>query len=517
MTGTETEKTWRRGDIIVCCLAVAAMAAFFFLHREGTSDIFWQMKAGEFIWKTKSVPSFDIFSYTASGNSWVCYEWLSGVVFFLMERAGGFVALSLLSFALGVGLASTLFAGLVRISRSPAAALILTLAILLIGAPRFQILRPEVFGFIFFAILLLILTDIGRCRPLLMWSAIPILVLWANMHTSVIVGPLVVTLYCAIAFLRGRGGDPARSMGLGRSILLIFSSILAPLINPFTYRVYTFPFEVMTQRYALSVTSDWLPPGWFLPEADISAWGLCALCAACAWLVLRRRGRVDIPLFAVAIACVVPGFMTARFIPFAAIAVAFLAASARKSAGASDFASARASLMVALVLCAALIAPMFKSGPLYGVRLGQGRAIFVFGRMIGAGFDKENFPVEAVDFLERQKAEGRIFNDMAWGGYLIWRRWPGARVFIDTRTAVYGDEFIKEYSDALFGERAFERVADKYGIDRVIYDVRQIEAPGGPLKFLMDDPRWPIVFRSANAVVFARTSDGFPSHTSPRP
>jgi len=147
---------------------------------------------------------------------------------------------------------------------------------------------------------------------------------------------------------------------------------------------------------------------------------------------------------------------------------------------------------------------MFQTGPLHGVRFRPGGVDLVLGLPVGAGFLKEEFPKEAVDFIENAGIEGNIFNDMSWGGYLIWRGWPERRVFIDTRTPVYGDEFIKGYSDALFDAGLFSRLADRWRITHVLYDARDIAAEKGPLKFLLGDPLWRAVFYDGKSVVFRR-------------
>src|SRR5205807_839134 len=42
----------------------------------------------------------------------------------------------------------------------------------------------------------------------------------------------------------------------------------------------------------------------------------------------------------------------------------------------------------------------------------------------------ELYPVEATDFLVSHHVTGRLFNTYEQGGYLMWRLWPQASVFI---------------------------------------------------------------------------------------
>src|SRR5215469_10463761 len=43
------------------------------------SDTGWHIRAGEWILKSWRIPSTDLFSFTATGQSWFAWEWLSDV------------------------------------------------------------------------------------------------------------------------------------------------------------------------------------------------------------------------------------------------------------------------------------------------------------------------------------------------------------------------------------------------------------------------------------------------------
>jgi hypothetical protein len=78
------------------------------------------------------------------------------------------------------------------------------------------------------------------------------------------------------------------------------------------------------------------------------------------------------------------------------------------------------------------------------------------------------FPVEAVDFIERQGWDGqRVYNSYDWGGYLIWR---GIPVFIDGRADLYGDEFILFYLQALKIEPDWREPLDDFEVDYVLLE-----------------------------------------------
>jgi hypothetical protein len=50
-----------------------------------------------------------------------------------------------------------------------------------------------------------------------------------------------------------------------------------------------------------------------------------------------------------------------------------------------------------------------------------------------------------VPFLRREGRRGTLWNEYAWGGYLIWHLYPELRVSIDGRAAVYGPARFREH------------------------------------------------------------------------
>lgn len=489
-------------------IALAAVAALFCLHREGTSDLFWQMKVGELLLQQGAIPAADPFSFTAAGAPWVNGEWLAGVIFFLAWCAAGFVGLSYLSFLVGLGIAAGLFAGLRSLARSDAAALLLTLAAFAAGAPRLQQLRPELLGFLCVALLLALL---ATARPGLgrrLFWILPLEVLWINVHPSGIVGPGVMALFVAGILWQGRHHANILPLPRARLILIAVLCAAAALANPYGTEVYLYPFRELSSSFVMASSTDWSTPRWFSPVIDVAPWAMAALALACLVTFLRGGRRVPFPFLLIALVFVPAGFHMIRFTAFAVIALCFLFAALLGGRAESQAPPGRA-FAAAVLLCVGAALLLGNLGPVYAIQQRPGGIDLVLGRPIGAGLDRESFPMEAVDALEGMGCDP-LFNDMGYGGYLIWRRSPQARVFIDTRTQLYGDAFYKAYSDALFLPAAFEQLTLRYGIRCVLYDAREIAHPQGPLHFLLGNSGWPVAFRSANAVIFRKAPEARP-------
>src|SRR5207247_409235 len=68
----------------------------------------------------------------------------------------------------------------------------------------------------------------------------------------------------------------------------------------------------------------------------------------------------------------------------------------------------------------------------------------------------------AAEFIAtHQDRFGRLFNTDDLGGSLVYRFWPGLRVFVDDRNAVYGDDFMmRRYYRVLYGQWGWRKVLD---------------------------------------------------------
>jgi hypothetical protein len=131
--------------------------------------------------------------------------------------------------------------------------------------------------------------------------------------------------------------------------------------------------------------------------------------------------------------------------------------------------------------------------------------------VLGSGwvrFDPADWPVELLPELQKinEKASvsaGRIFNDLRFGGFLIFHA-PKLRIFVDDRCPLYGGEFLLAYDSA--------RRVDPQQIDlwqgRYKFGYALVEA-GGPFDgYLRHSGRWTLLGRSAAAALY-RFNMGF--------
>jgi hypothetical protein len=114
---------------------------------------------------------------------------------------------------------------------------------------------------------------------------------------------------------------------------------------------------------------------------------------------------------------------------------------------------------------------------------------------------RASLPVDAVAFVQSQRPPGPMFNSYNWGGYLLFTLWPDYPVFVDGRTDLYDDEFLREYLSIYVADDGWQELLDKHKIQLIIVEADSILA-----KFLRIDPVWREAYRDEMAVVYTRNA-----------
>jgi hypothetical protein len=117
-----------------------------------------------------------------------------------------------------------------------------------------------------------------------------------------------------------------------------------------------------------------------------------------------------------------------------------------------------------------------------------------------AEFDPTYYPAGALATLRSDPA-GRVFTHDEWGDYLIYRLYPGHKVFVDGRSDFYGDDFEDKYSDVLNVKYGWEKTLSGFGVDTILMP------PNAPLTgALKESSRWRVVYDDGIALVFRSVS-----------
>lgn len=212
-------------------LAVVAVIALIAAPGMLVSDTWLALVAGREIVQ-HGLPSHDHLTVLANGRRWVDQQWLGQLAFYGAWRLWGLGGVSAL--ATGAALCAYGLPAVAAARRDVNRATLLCLPLLAVAAgawgfqPRPQTLAVPAFA----AVLHLLLTDPRGERPRTL-LVLPLLVLWANLHGSVVLGAAIVVVYAL--FLAGRG-QRLRALPFAAAPICVFASPYA-LSLPHYYRL----------------------------------------------------------------------------------------------------------------------------------------------------------------------------------------------------------------------------------------------------------------------------------------
>ena len=481
---------------------VLALAAVFFICMLpiAITDFWWQLRAGEVILRTGRIPYHDPFSWTAAGQPWMLHEWLTEVLFYLLYRH--LPSWVLLGFKCGLAVAACYLVHLrsrLRTGSTPfgIAAAVAAACVM----QNFADLRPQMISFVSIAGLLLALDEYqcGRWQKL-PWVIPAAFALWANFHGGVVVGLILLGVWIAgqaAGYVLWR--DPAP--GLGRLALSLAVSCLTVAINPNGFHLYVYPFQVLGHPEVMNYIAEWYSPDFHQPKMrafELLLLGtLVSVALACRSHSERRLGDVLL-LAATAHAALVSQRNTVLFALVAApLLVAGLAALWNEAAAASWLNRLQRLPALRIGVSTSLVAAL-------GVLL----YIQVPRKAPGQWFDyaarMHEFPRAAVPLLKEGMWPGKLYNDYAWGGYLIWTLYPDRPVFIDGRAEVYYPT--KAFDDEMKIHTAAEGWMDV--LNRRQVDVILTNKVGYLALALRTAPAWKLAFTGDAEVVYVRIKPG---------
>ena len=299
--------------ILIVCWAAVILFGVIEFKRIHDTDIFWQVRLGKMMLEQGHIPLSDRFTYTHHGEPAPPIGWLAQVAFALLYDMGGW---QLARAAHNVAIVGALVLAGMTCRRDETSPLSVVLAmtggflVMLSNAD----LRPQGLGlFCFAAILYLAHSRLSITVKFVL--AGPILVVWQNMHPSLVVGIVVLAALAVADFLDRKGGCGSPWTLVGLAVLAILAQFATPLGGRIidVSRV-----NVLISRDLLQL-AEWMPP-WdpSVRDAVELYWVALAGCSvAIVWFWHRIAAR-DRALF---IALTVLSLYASRFIVFWVVAL----------------------------------------------------------------------------------------------------------------------------------------------------------------------------------------------------
>lgn len=467
------------------------------------TDTWWHIRSGEYIVEEKAIPKTDLFSHTRYGHEWIDHGWGSQVILYAFYDLfggdgqpgdSGNIGLALYMAALatlGMGFVYLMCEGNVYIRAF----------VLVLGASAAAVFwspRPQMFSFMLGALVLYLLHLYKRERIDRLWFIPLIMIFWVNLHGGFAIG--FIFLFGTIGGeIIGNLFNPedervVRWNRLKKLLLVTVVSVLAIVVNPHGIKMLSYPFRTVSIGVLQDFIQEWASPNFH--ERQVWPFALLLLgVLATAGLSSRRIDWTDLAL--------VSGTAFMAMMAGRNIAVFAIAATPVLSRHANTWLTDRGWQ----------IRPMRR---VEGTKLVLNWVLLVliiFAALakVAVALDRETvregqetyLPVKVSKFLRENPPEGKMFNSYNWGGYLMFAA-PEVPVYVDGRTDLYDDQFLRDYLKIALVREGWEETLEQQNIDFVV-----IEENGVLAQMLRRQPeKWDIRYEDDQAIVFVRKETG---------
>jgi len=532
------------GDLIFAALLGLLVFTNLSVRLLGDAGIGWHIRTGQLILSTHAIPRADPFSSTMAGQPWFAWEWLYDLLVGWLDTAAGLNAVVLFTALIIATTFSWTFRLLLR--RNTNFLLALVLVLLAASAATIHFLaRPHVVSWLFTVAWFWILESseqgcrysdsdssapsaIGvkshRVRSL--WLLPLLMAAWVNVHGGFLVGFVLLGIYWISAVWQSLGSpgdrfdDVLRNIRAGkRARALAFTGLLSALatfVNPYGWKLHVHIYRYLSNRFLMDHIDEFQSPNFHgVAQKCFAGLPLLTLVA----LAARRRERETRPSqFLVVLFAVYSGLYASRNIPVSSLLLILVMApwlsdaTARLAGGFRKKLSRRIGLDSPSVASTPFLDRMHSIDrslkghvwPVAAILLACG--IVVHGGRFGgrqladAHFDAKRFPVEAVNYLERNNVRGPVLSPDSWGGYLIYRLYPREKVVLDDRHDLYGEEFLKSYLRMMHVEPGWQEFLQEHKPACVV-----LPKDSALASILLETTGWQPIYRDDVAIVFVQT------------
>ncbi|CAN5639921.1 hypothetical protein BH20CHL7_BH20CHL7_12790 [soil metagenome] len=459
-------------------LAVALPMLAAVVASISTVDLTYHLRAGSDILATGRIPTVDTWTFTVAGEPWRDQQWGAQVILRLAESVGGWTGLVLLRAAVTAIIVGCLLLAVRRRGLDARTAALLVLVAFVVAAPAMA-LRPQLLGMACFAVVLLLVAD-RRRAPRRLWLVPVVVALWANLHGSFFLGPLVVGL-AWLEDVHDRVERPHATLLVG------VVAAAAASLTPFGPAVWTYAVGLSTDSGVTARVTEWQPTS----IRDVAGILFFASVIGVVALIARRPHVVTWPTLAWLGTFFVIGVYALRGVawwPFAAAVTmaGTLIPVARDPAREEPrtFRRLNVGVVVALLIAGVALLPAWRpTDP--GTLAPQGLL--------------SDAPPGITAFLRDDIQPGdRILNEQRWGSWFQFAL-PEATVAVDSRIELVPAEVWAAHEAILAGVDGWERQLDDWGVTYIV-----VGPPPTAFASRMEGAGWTAAYQDDDGAVWLR-------------
>jgi len=461
-------------------LAVALPTLAALLATMSSIDLTYQLRAGGEILDARAIPTVDTWTYTVAGEPWFDQQWGAQVLLTLVYDVGGWTGLVLLRAALVAVIFGCTFLIARGAALSDRSAALLTLGAFAIAAPALA-LRPQLFGMALFALVLLLLARRGA-QPRAVWL-IPVLVLlWANLHGSFLLGPLAVGLAWLADVQR-------RAERRHRLLAVAVASVATACVTPFGPAVWRYAIGLSTDPSVTGRITEWQRTS----ITDVVGLLFYASVVAVIALVVLRRSAVTWPTL----------LWLAGFAAIGAYAVR----------GIAWWALAAVPVVAALVASGGPVRPQRQGTPsmqrlnlvVVAVIVLAGVALLPIWRPVDPrngtpqGLVTDAPPGVTASLRDLARPGEHLFNPQPWGSWVEFAL-PDLLVAVDSRVELFPASVWTDYDAVRTGVPGWEAILERWAVTLVA-----LEPGEAAMKDRLEGAGWTLVSADDSGAVLRRS------------
>ena len=447
-------------------------------------DIWWHLHNAQYLFQHHQLPNFDTYSFTVRGHPWINHEWLAEIPYYLGFRAFGLAGIE----AVMLAVLGCVFLGILYLcyqeSRNYKASVTATCYAIFLASVSFGP-RTILFGYLFMVVLLVLLQRFDQGGRHSLWLIPPLFCLWANTHGSWLIGLVVFSLSLAGGFFRGKWGSIEAERWTPSQIRKLLAtwaaSVAALFVNPFGFRLVFYPFDLaFRQKLNIEHVEEWISVNFHDTRGKLVLTLLLVVLIS----ALLRLSRWTLAEVGIVFFALYSGLTYIRFLFLLGIVIAPVLAKIL------DFMPPYRPEMDTPVINGLVMLAMIAGIAHYWPTQADLQSSVA-----------DQYPVQAVDYLQAHPQPGPMLNFYLWGGYLNWRD-ENLKIFIDSRVDIFEYQgVLKDYLDILALNQP-QPLMDKYHIQVVLFP------RGEPLTYVLQhDPNWTLLYHDKLSYLFTRTGD----------
>ncbi len=463
--------------IALIFLARFTVQAWFDPLRDG--DIAWQQWLGLQMLHSGHIPlSLGPEAFTAPGAPWIPQEWALSLLVAVTLGTWRFALLVALTALAGV---ATLLVTAYAARRMGASTVATSACVLVVAFSMVESygIRAQVFAWMLLAAMMFVLRCCeGRTR----WWIVPLVILWANVHASVLLAPVLLGLWTAGTAIDERAWTPK----VRENLLLTLATCAAIFATPLGYRLPFYAIELIQSPIRVFI-DEWQPSD--LTASSFTSGALVLILAAAIFGVERSRRWSELLLYA---AVTWMAFTAVRNVPVCAIVLAPAVA-----ARVTEYVPEK--LRINSIFSERSVRALLYLGCFVAA------ALTVLSLAGSRHFTAGNLPTKAIATLGSIAGTHNLYcEDFAWCSLGL--RYSNVREFLDGRCDAFPLAVWHDYETVSATKGNWRSVLDRRGVNAIVVDRKRSLAQALPLwhdwRLVYADDRYRLFLRERSRTAY---------------